>query len=1230
MKPDPDPVSELDVLAEEFVSRARRGERPSISEYARRHKQHADEIREIFPLLTVIEEAKAAKPMPGTRIGPYEILREVGRGGMGIVYEALQVELGRRVALKILPPQATLDSHFLERFRLEAKSAARLKHSSIVPVIGYGSDDDVHFYSMQFIDGRSLDQVIGHLRARDASGERTRGRDDYRRVARIGLQIAEAMAHAHAHGVLHRDLKPTNVLLDVDDHAWITDFGLCQLTGSDGLTRTGDVVGTFRYMPPERFSGVSDVRGDIYGIGITLYELLTRTRAYEGEDAAQLAARIPREQPARPRSLDSRIPAELDLIVRKAMAHEPGQRYPTAEALAADLRAYLADEPISARAPTFTYLMRKALARHRALALTSLLALVLLVGSAIWYVSDLRSKERSARKKQYVASIAAVASSLTTPERHRGHDLLAAAPKEFRNWEWHYLKARVGGELRRFETVPHKMNSVAFSPDGRMFASAGGGKLQIHDYESGTRLAVHELGPGLAQSVAWHPDGDQLVVSTTNGLQVWNVDEGQRTLFVTRSGSDGAAFIRDGAEIVAAVGYRAIARLDAVTGEELSQIKLPQRIGHIAYDRAQDPRRLVLSMANTEIRVYDVRTSELLFSERMMGGGIPVVGFAGDHTVLASGQALHAWDVPTGKLLWTGSTSLEVLPFLPDPLGERVLLPQGAKLFVLDALTGKQLTVMPPTPSAARRGAVHPGGRHLIAATPGGALQEWYIGEARNPYVLGHHLDDVGTLDVAPEGRFAASGGFGGIVRIWDLEASQLARSLIAHDSLLAAIRFSPDGRWLATADHGGEIRLWDGRTFEPVRAWRTELGGSTRVAFLPNSKRLVSYETPGQLALWSIPEGKLLAQREGVGDWGATRKGWPQLATSPVGNWIAHSEPDGIVSLHDADGLEPLHTLKAHTGVVTGLVFHPRERLLASASNDRSVTLIDPRNATVLRSYRPKELNEVYQAGLNSITWSPDGARLATGSYRGIITLWDAKDVEPVMTLTWPNWVNEIRFTPSGERLLAAISYGTVGISDTVPLREREPALERAARSRQTARPVVDAMLLDATPDEALAALDARADLDPETLEACRRLLHEIRATPVELVRRLWRDLLPRDQDRATLLLARGLGVGLWRRTNHQAKPNPEADTLLGLAFVRLGEHARALRVFERVAAMNEKRAPEMYAIDLCVAAMAHRGLDQPEESVGKLLLLEKLLADRPQLRTERVKALQAEAAGE
>src|SRR5262249_9429870 len=311
----------------------------------------------------------AAGVRPVQSLGDYRIIREVGRGGMGVVYEAEQQSLGRRVALKVLHGPAAQDPRLLSRFRRESRAAAPLHHTNIVPVYEVGEQDGQCYYAMQFIRGQALDEVFRELQNfRAGSGSHSASdkepaalpdrselssvTSDFRRycrnVARLGVQAAEALAYAHGRGVIHRDIKPANLLLDTTGVLWVSDFGLVK-TQDAALTETGDLIGTLRYMAPERFQGACDARADLYALGLTLYELLVLRPGFDATDRLHLIEQIRQQEPARLRTLDPRIPRDLETIIMKAIEKDPQRRYASAEALAEDLRRYLADEPIRAR-----------------------------------------------------------------------------------------------------------------------------------------------------------------------------------------------------------------------------------------------------------------------------------------------------------------------------------------------------------------------------------------------------------------------------------------------------------------------------------------------------------------------------------------------------------------------------------------------------------------------------------------------------------------------------------------------------------------------------------------------------------------------------------------------------------------------------------------------------------------------------------------------------------------
>jgi serine/threonine protein kinase/Flp pilus assembly protein TadD len=423
---------------EEYLAELESGHKPDRRGFLARHSEVAGPLAECLDGLDLVH--RAASHLDESRsdvgmLGDYRLVREIGRGGMGIVYEAEQVSLGRRVALKVLPLAATLDSTQRQRFKNEAQAAAHLHHPNIVPVFAVGSEQGVHYYAMQYIEGPSLAQVIRDLGRRQSSaGKRpgetgSIGRDattpnqnqpadssslppDFltapsllcKRVAELGVQAAEALEYAHRAGIVHRDIKPGNLLLDAKGNLWITDFGLARLPGETSLTRTGELLGTLRYMSPEQAlarQGIVDQRTDVYALGATLYELLTLEPLFAGQDRGELLLRLAREEPRSPRAINRLIPVELETILLKALAKEPAARYATAQELADDLRRFLTDKPILARRPSLTERVSKWVRRHkRAVTAAAVMLILAVLGLAVSTVLVARQRDEAQLRRR--------------------------------------------------------------------------------------------------------------------------------------------------------------------------------------------------------------------------------------------------------------------------------------------------------------------------------------------------------------------------------------------------------------------------------------------------------------------------------------------------------------------------------------------------------------------------------------------------------------------------------------------------------------------------------------------------------------------------------------------------------------------------------------------------------------------------------------------------------------
>lgn len=497
-------------IVQEYLHELESGRRPDRQQWLQRYPELAEALELCLDGLELVYEgAPLASPLSGNLprltgnagdlstsdpLGDFQIQHEIGRGGMGIVYEAVQLSLGRRVALKVLPFAATFDARHLQRFRQEAQAAAQLHHTNIVPVYAVGCERGIHFYAMQLIDGQSLEMVIQQLRQQAGFGGFDAGATDatsssrntlgstgewrpthdehsdiqppaaganlsgttqsristqfsadagrelqvYRTIARYMAQAAEALEYAHQQGVVHRDIKPANLLIDFRGNVWITDFGLAHFHDAPGLTQTGDILGTIRYMSPEQASGqrvVLDHRTDIYSLAATFYELLTLKPVFEGRTRHSLLADVLNRDPRSPRSIDRRIPVELDIVILKALSKNPADRYASAQELADDLHRYLRDEPIHAKRPSMVEQVRKWSRRHPSVIAAGVLVMFLsLVGSLVgnWLVTKANDRTNAALAME---QLRAEEAEKSFRQARKAVDLLIEVGQEELNYE---------------------------------------------------------------------------------------------------------------------------------------------------------------------------------------------------------------------------------------------------------------------------------------------------------------------------------------------------------------------------------------------------------------------------------------------------------------------------------------------------------------------------------------------------------------------------------------------------------------------------------------------------------------------------------------------------------------------------------------------------------------------------------------------------------------------------
>jgi len=990
---------------------------------------------------------------------------------------------------------------FVKRFHLEAEAAAHLDHPNIVPIYEIGQHQGQHYFSMKLVEGRGLDRLNVECQVRNAKW--------MRRAVKLLATVARAVHYAHQHGVLHRDLKPHNILVDAEDQPHLTDFGLAKLLEQDtGLTLSEAVLGSPAYMSPEQAAGKTrhlTTATDVYSLGAVLYTLLTGRAPFEAPTALETIRQVVEREPARPGLLNAAVDLDLETVCLKCLAKEPERRYGSAEAMAEDLERWQQGEPIAARrvsGPERLLLWCRRKPVVAALATTSAAVFLLGLAGVVWQwrraESQGRETERAlgrAEQQQYAAQVA-LAQNLVQQKQFKGaREVLAdEAMARYRGWEWGWLQRQCHQDLATLP--PHgAVTTVAFSPTGKFLVTGNFDHLvRLWNWDEGKIVQIFSGHEGIAgaQPGSFSPDGKRLATfSWDQTVRIWEVATGRELLHLSHpAGVDCAQFSPDGATLASGAMDGVVRLWNAQSGKLLRQTTNGDSVlflnfspdgKQLAY--AGGPRRFEEGHYDTSVKIWDLAANRV----RVLAGHrttVMGVAFSPDGKTLASCSLdgwVKLWDVAIGRELrgmkaGAGYGMVFTVMFSPDGRklavgGTYGLAPRAE---ILDVASLERVRILEGHSGAVRSLAFSPDGSWIATSSPSDEVRIWAVTNAPDCVTLEGHNAAVWTVTCSADGRRIATGSFDNTAKVWDAATGSPVQT-IQVGMPIVSLALSARGTELMTATPDATATVWDVASGHPRMRLQGHAKTVMAVALSADGRWLLTGSKDSTAKLWNATNGALVRTFAGHSNWVLS------VAFSPDGRRILTGSADGTAIVWDAASARRLQTLAGHGDWVLSVAFSPGGQRFATGTgtSERKIRLWEAHSGTVLWQAEHAD-------GITGLAFSPDGARLATAAGSSIMVNTFRREfgvaISDVRTgyrlaqvEAHSNSVLSVAFSPDGSRLITGSGDNTARIRTAFPWRADSGAdaggpslaerIERYKRQQGRAALVASAQAAAATP---------------------------------------------------------------------------------------------------------------------------------------------------------------------